>query len=186
VTTKVAAAEPVALPQSALPSAPREQRAGDRRSIAERLALYALTAREDPARRFAETVETADAQGVPCQVSGSPATCLRRKQGPMTVTDVVASDECGGRVFLSATDSDTPTFGLLWTLPARPGIHGATFSVKGGQWLFVVVEPAAKPQAADRGCFVTWSGFQPRLVPGMSTDAEDYTAEPDVPRSPYR
>jgi len=159
--------------------ATQSEHSGDRRSIAERLALYALTAREDPARRFAETVEVSDAPGVPCQVAGSPALCLRRKQGPMTVTDAVAAEECGTRVFLSAADSDTPAFGLLWTLPTRPGVHGATFSLKGGQWLFVAVKPPAKPQATDRNCFLTWSGFQPRLVPALTSDgSEDYTASP--------
>jgi hypothetical protein len=156
------------------PVATAVQRAPDRSDIAERLALYALTAREDPARRVGETVDIASAQGVPCEVGGSPAVCYRRKQGALMVTDVVASEDCGQRTFLSAADSDTPGFGFLWTLPARAqGVHGASFAVRGWQWLFIAVKSPAKPQVADRGCFVTWSAFQPRLVPTLTSQSFD-------------
>jgi hypothetical protein len=135
------------------------------------LALFALTAEHDPMRLVAESVPVSDVPGADCQIAGQPATCLRRRQGPVVVTDVVASDECASRVFLLAADSDTPAFGFLWMLPARlPGIHGAQFAVGGGQWLFVGVRPAAKPQPSDRACFVTWSGFRPRLIPSPIKD----------------
>lgn len=114
---------------------------------------------------------------------GMPATCLRRKQGALMVTDVIASEDCGQRLFIAAADSDTAAFGFLWTRPARSrGIHGASFAVQGRQWLFVAVKPVAKPQPTDRGCFVTWSGFQPRLVPGLSNDSDDYTLNSYRPR----
>jgi hypothetical protein len=173
-TSATAQGPAAAQPASARDSAGASSIA-DRRGIAERLALYALTAREDPSRRFAETIEVSDAPGVPCQIAGSPATCLRRKRGAITVTDVIASEECAQRVFLAAADSDTPAFGLLWTVPARvQGVHGAAFTVQGGQWLFVAVKPRAKLQSSDQGCFVTWSGFQPRLVPPMTEGSDDH------------
>ena len=94
----------------------------------------------------------------------------------MIITDVVASEECGSRAFLVASESDTPAFGYLWMLPARAaGIHGAHFAVRGGQWVFVGVKPPTKPQPTDRACFVTWSGFVPRLVPGSSNGTSDPT-----------
>lgn len=132
----------------------------------EQLALFALTADHDPMRLVAESVAVSDQPGAECQVAGVPALCVRRRQGPVVVTDLVASEECASRVFLLAADSDTPAFGFVWMLPARgPGIHGAQFAVAGGQWLFVGVKPAAKPQPTDRACFITWSGFRPRLIP---------------------
>lgn len=155
--------------------------ADEKRATAQRLAIYALTAHDDPSRRTTETVELSVSPGLPCQIAGSPALCGRRKQGPVTVTDVVASEECGQRAFLVAADSDTPSFGLVWMLPARTqGIHGANFTVKGGDWLFVAMKSAPKQTgAAERGCFLTWSGFQPRLAPPAPVDAaNDYTANP--------
>lgn len=141
--------------------------------------LLALTAPNDPMRQVTETVLVADAPAANCQISGGPATCARRRQGPVIITDVVASEECGSRVFLLAAESDTPAFGYLWMLPARTeGIHGGHFAVRGGQWVFVGAKPASKPQAADRACFVTWSGYTPRLVPGSTTGTGD-------PANPY-
>jgi hypothetical protein len=159
---------PVTTATSTLPI--QREQADDRQANAQRLALYALTARDDPTRRIAETVQIADAPGAACEVAGSEALCLRRKQGPVIVTDVVASESCGQQVFLAAADSDTAAFGFIWTLPARAqGIHGGAFNVKGGQWLFVAIKPT-KAGANDRGCFLTWSGFQPRLVPAVSAE----------------
>ncbi|RYZ06693.1 MAG: hypothetical protein EOO73_15455 [Myxococcales bacterium] len=152
----------------------------DRKLHAQRLALYALTAREDPARRHSETIELAEATGTACQVAGSEALCLRRQKGPFVVTDVVTSEECGWRVFLAVSDSDTaaPAFGFDWLVPARAqGTHGASFALKGGQWLYVAVK-AAKPSPSDRGCFVTWSGFQPRLVPSLAGESDDDVLNP--------
>lgn len=145
------------------------------------LALLALTARDDPMRQVAETVLVAQAPGVDCQIAGNAARCARRRQGPLIVTDIVASEECGSRVFVAAADSDTPGFGFLWLAPARvAGIHGGHFTVGGGQWLFVGVKPPNKPLPGDQACFVTWWGFKPRLVPGAAS--EDYTLGPEVPR----
>jgi hypothetical protein len=164
---------PGASPAAPAPTAPVARADEERRSGTDRLTLYtfALTARNDPMRLVSETVLVADAVGMECQIAGSPATCVRRRQGPVVVTDLVASEECGQRVSLVAADSDTPAFGFLWMLPARSsGAHGTTLSVGGGQWLFVAVKPPTKPQPTDRGCFVTWAGFQPRLVPGKELD----------------
>jgi hypothetical protein len=137
----------------------------------EQLALLALTAQDDPMRLITESVGLASPTGVECEVAGSPAVCLRRKQGPLVVTDVVASEECAGRALLIAADSDTPALGLLWALPAKaPGVQGGRFAVGGGQWLFVAVKSPSKPQASDRGCFLTWSGFRPRFVPSPVKD----------------
>lgn len=144
------------VPSSTPGSAPRLA-APDRKAIAERLALYALTAREDPARRVSETIEVSEAPGSACQVAGSEAVCLRRQKGPFVVTDVVASEECGQRVLLMVSDSDwaSPTLGHAWLLPARAqGVHGASFALRGGQWLYVAVK-ATRPSPADRACFVT-------------------------------
>lgn len=137
----------------------------------EQLALLALTAQDDPMRLVTESVGLASPTGMECEVAGSPAVCIRRKQGPLVVTDVVASEECAGRALLVAADTDTPAFGLLWALPARaPGVQGGRFAVGGGQWLFVAVKAPSKPQASDRGCFLTWSGFRPRFVPSPVKD----------------
>ena len=94
------------------------------------------------------------------------------------VTDVIASRECDERVFVAAADSDSAAFGFLWTLPASAqGMTGTTFSLKGGQWLFVAAKPA-KPGQKAVGCFVTWSAFRPRLVPSLASEGEDYTLGP--------
>lgn len=149
---------------------------GRRRSRPEEYVLLALTAPNDPMRQVTETVLVADAPAANCQILGTSATCARRRQGPVIITDVVASEECGSRAFLVASESDTPAFGYLWMLPARTaGIHGAHFAVRGGQWVFVGVKPPTKPQPTDRACFVTWSGFVPRLVPGSSNGTSDPT-----------
>lgn len=142
-----------------------------RRLSPEQLALYALAARSDPMRLLTETVPTENAAGAACQIAGSEGLCIRGRQGPVVVTDVLVSEECGARVYLLAADSDTPAFGFLWTLPARAeGIHGGNFSVAGGQWLFIGVKPAPKSKSGDRGCFLTWSGFKPRLIPSTGKD----------------
>lgn len=149
---------------------------GRRRSRPDEYLLLALTAPNDPMRQVTETVIVADAPAANCQILGSPATCARRRQGPVIVTDVIASEECGSRVFVLAAESDTPAFGYLWMLPTRPeGIHGGHFAVRGGQWVFVGVKPPTKPQPTDKACFVTWSGFVPRLVPGSSNGTADPT-----------
>lgn len=149
---------------------------GRRRSRSEEYVLLALTAPNDPMRQVTETVLVSDAAAATCQILGSAGTCARRRQGPVIVTDVVASEECGSRVYLLAAESDTPAFGYLWMLPTRPeGIHGGRFAVRGGEWVFVGVKPPIKPQPNDRACFVTWSGFVPRLVPGSSNGTADPT-----------
>ena len=80
----------------------------------------------------------------------------------MVVTDVVASPGCGDRAYLINAFSDTTGFGHAWVVPASmPGIHGARLVVKPGEWLHIGAHPVEKARA----CFVTWSGFRPRLVP---------------------
>ena len=163
-------------PASATPSsASREQPPGAldaRRPSLDQFALYALTARTDPQRLVSETVWTADAPGIECQIAEGPGKCVQSRQGPLIVTDVVASGDCAQRVFLVATDSDSLAFGFSWLVPARAdGIHGGNFFVAGYQWLFVAIKPPLKPQATDRGCFVTFSGFRPRLVPALAREA---------------
>lgn len=162
------------------PLPPRSSPTEERKAIAERLALYALTAREDPTRRVTETIELADAPGTACQVAGSEAICLRRQKGPFVVTDVVTSEECGWRVSLAVSDSDAPAplFGFSWVVPARAqGVHGASFALRGGQWLYVAIK-SAKPSPTDRACFVTWSGYRPRLVPSLAGELDDNELNP--------
>jgi hypothetical protein len=176
-----AQAAPVAAAPTAATAIPAALAAdsGRRRTRPEEYVLLALTAPNDPMRQVTETVLVADAPAANCQISGSQGTCARRRQGPVIITDLVASEECGSRVFLLVSESDTPAFGYLWMLPARPvGVHGGHFAVRGGQWVFVGVKPPAKPQVTDRACFVTWSGYVPRLVPGSSNGTSD-------PRNPY-
>lgn len=181
VTDAVATAGPAAPAGAAAPTvsttpASPPADSGRRRTRPEEYVLLALTAPNDPMRQVTETVLVADVPAANCQIGGSPATCARRRQGPVIIIDVVASEECGSRVFLLAAESDTPAFGYLWMLPARTqGVHGGHFAVRGGQWVFVGVKPPSKPQAADRACFVTWSGFVLRLVPGSSNGTSDPT-----------
>ena len=143
-----------------------------RRPSLEQLTLHALSARSDPMRLMSETVWTEEAIGVECKIGGTSATCVQPKQGPIIVTDIVASEECAQRVFLVTADSDTPAFGLHWLVPARAaGAHGSNLFVAGWQWLFVAIKPSIKPQPSDRGCFVTWAGFKPRLVPAVGRES---------------
>jgi len=175
-TAAPAAPAGAAAPTASTPPAAPPPDAERRRARSEEYLLLALTAPNDPMRQVTETVLVADAPAANCQIGASPATCARRRQGPVIITDVVASEECGSRVFLVAAESDTPAFGYVWMLPARTqGVHGGHFAVRGGQWVFVGVKPPSKPQAADRACFVTWSGFVPRLVPGSSKATSDPT-----------
>jgi hypothetical protein len=68
--------------------------------------------------------------------------------------------------------------GSSWVLPARAqALHGGSFALRGGHWLYVAIK-AAKPSPTDRGCFVTWSGFQPRLAPSLAGEAEHYSVNP--------
>jgi hypothetical protein len=129
------------------------------------LTVLALTAPVDPLRLFTKSV-TVTAGEINCDISGDPATCSRRQEGPIIVTDVVASAGCADRAFLLSAFADTTGFGNTWVVPASmPGIHGARLVVKGGEWLHVGARPAEKASTAKGACFVTWSGFRPRLVP---------------------
>jgi hypothetical protein len=134
------------------------------------LTVLALTAPVDPLRLFTKTV-TVTAGEINCDISGDPATCTRRQEGPIIVTDVVASAGCADRAFLLSAFADTTGFGNAWVVPASmPGIHGARLVVKGGEWLHVGARPAEKASTAKGACFVTWSGFRPRLVPSVQKE----------------
>jgi hypothetical protein len=134
------------------------------------LTVLALTAPADPLRLFTNTV-TVTAGEINCDISGDPATCSRRQEGPTIVTDVVASAGCAARAFLLSAFADTTDFGNAWVVPASmPGIHGARLVVKGGEWLHVGARPAEKASTAKGACFVMWSGFRPRLGPSAGRE----------------
>ncbi len=129
------------------------------------LTFMALTASVDPMRLFTTTVPITPA-ALNCEIAGDPATCSKRQEGPIVVTDIVASPSCADRAFVLASYSDTTGFGHIWVAPAgSPGIHGARLVVRGGEWLYVGARPDDKPSKTKPTCYVTWSGFRPRLVP---------------------
>jgi len=127
-------------------------------------ALLALSASVDPMRLVTETMMV-EGDTPNCHLLGVPAMCSKRREGPLVVTDIVASSACKDRVFLMATSSDSPGFGYLWIVPSQyPGIHAARFATRGGEWLFVGARAAEKPSGTEAPCFVTWAGFRPRFV----------------------
>jgi hypothetical protein len=132
--------------------------------------LLALTASTDLLRLFTKTATVKPGE-INCEVSGDPATCGRQQEGPVVITDVVASPGCGDRAYLINAFSDTTGFGHAWVVPAStPGIHGARLVVKAGEWLHIGARPVEKAAVAKGACFVTWSGFRPRLVPNKLGD----------------
>jgi hypothetical protein len=176
-TASIVVSDPVPTTATALPSptsapVPGEisEHRGANADYNVQLTMLALAAPVDPLRLFTSTLTVLPAE-TNCEVAGAPATCSRRQEGPLIVTDVVASPACGERAFLLSAFSDTTGFGHAWVVPASmTGIHGARFMVKGGEWLHVGARPADKPSTAKGDCFVTWSGFRPRLVPTPARD----------------
>jgi hypothetical protein len=146
-------------PEPILPTTPKN---GDPNA---QLIMLALTAPIDPLRMITKTVTIKGTEGN-CDVVGDSSTCERQQEGPVIVTDVVASAGCGDRAFLLASLSDSTSLGQAWVVPAvTTGIDGARLVVKPGEWLHVGARRADKTSTAKGACFVTWSWYRPRLVP---------------------
>jgi hypothetical protein len=131
-------------------------------------ATRALSATTDLTRVVTETVDLSIAEGrTPCKVAGLDALCVKVKEGPIIVTDVIGARTCPERVFVVATLSDTPDFGFRWSFESGPTpLTGAHLLVSGGDWLQLAIVPGKKGASNSAECEVTWSGFRPWIVPG--------------------
>lgn len=124
----------------------------------------ALSAPVDPNRLVTETISplAEDGRG-PCEVAQKAATCAKRQQGPLVVTGAVTPSACRADLFVGASDS---TGRVAWFLQTNgPGVSGGAFYVRADQWLTLAVRGVGQNVAPDPLCFVTWSGFRPRMVP---------------------
>jgi hypothetical protein len=136
------------------------------------LAARALSASADANRIVSESYGLTAKEGrVPCKVAGLDAICFKGREGPVLVTDVIGTSACSDRLFIGATESDTPDLGFHWSFEARAtAITGARFAVRGGQWLYFAIVPGKKGLSESPECQIAWSGFRPWIVPGMTSD----------------
>ncbi len=129
-------------------------------------ALRALSASADPLRVVTETVDFASRRSdlAPCRIAEVDALCLRSREGPLIITDVIGSSACDKRMFVGASISDTPDFGIRWLVEPGPvPLTGARLLIRGGDWLqFAVVPDKKRSDPVD--CRITWSAFQPWIV----------------------
>ena len=138
------------------------------------LAARALSASADANRIVSESHALSAKEGrIPCKVAGLDAICFKGREGPLLVTDVIGASGCSDRLFIGATESDTPDFGSHWSFEARPtAVTGARFAVRGGEWLYFAISPGKKGLSESAECQIAWSGFRPWIVPGMTADRE--------------
>ncbi len=129
-------------------------------------ALRALSASADPLRVVTETIDFASRRTelAPCRIAEIDALCLKSREGPLIITDVIGSSACAKRMFVGASISDTPDFGIRWLMEPGPvPLTGARLLVRGGDWLQFAVVPDKK-QLDQIDCRITWSAFQPWIV----------------------
>jgi hypothetical protein len=129
-------------------------------------ALRALSASADPLRLVTETIDFAGrrAELAPCRIADVEALCLRSREGPLIITDVIRSSACAKRLFVGASISDTTDFGIRWLVEPGPvPLTGARLLVRGGDWLQFAVVPDKK-YLDQLDCRITWSAFQPWIV----------------------
>jgi hypothetical protein len=138
------------------------------------LAARALSASADANRIVSESYGLSAKEGrVPCKVAGLDAICFKGREGPLLVTDVIGASACTDRLFIGATESDTPDFGFHWSFEARAtAVTGARFAVRGGEWLYFAIVPGKKGLSESAECQIAWSGFRPWIVPGMTAGGE--------------
>jgi hypothetical protein len=134
----------------------------------------ALSATVDLVHLMTETVDLSTADGrSPCKVAGLDALCIKAKEGPIVVTDVIGARACPERVFVVSTLTDSPDFGLRWSFEPGPiALTGARLVVRGGEWLQLAIVPGKKGASNSPECVVTWSGFRPWILPGTSSEAD--------------
>jgi hypothetical protein len=124
----------------------------------------ALSAPVDPNRLLTETISPLNEEGRgPCEVAQKAATCAKRQQGPLVVTGAVTPPSCRADLFVGASDS---TGRVAWFVQTNgAGVAGGAFYVRADQWLTLAVRGVGQNVTPDPLCFVTWSGFRPRMVP---------------------
>jgi hypothetical protein len=129
-------------------------------------ATRALSASADPLRLVTETIDFsgAPAELIRCRLAGLEALCLTSREGPLIITDIIQSQACGKRLFVGASISDTPDFGMRWLVEAgATPLTGARLLVRGGDWLqFAMLQDKKRPESTE--CRITWSAFQPWIV----------------------
>jgi hypothetical protein len=130
----------------------------------------ALSASSDPNRIVSESYDLSAQEGrTPCKVAGVDAVCFKGREGPLLVTDVIGATACPERLFIGATESDTPLLGFHWLFETRTtAVTGARFVVRGGEWLQFAIIPGKKGLSGSAECQINWSGFRPWVVPGMT------------------
>ena len=117
----------------------------------------------DPSRILTETRDLSVHAGrTPCKIMGLDAICFQGREGPLIVSDVIGAAGCVDRLFIGATESDTPQFGFHWVfeIPFSP-IMGARLLVRPGEWLQYAIVPGKKKLTESGECQLTWSGFKP-------------------------
>ncbi len=130
----------------------------------------ALSASSDPNRIVSESYDLSALEGrTSCKVAGVDAVCFMGREGPLLVTDVIGATACPERLFIGATESDTPLLGFHWLFETRTtAVTGARFVVRGGEWLQFAIIPGKKGLSGSAECQISWSGFRPWVVPGMT------------------
>ena len=155
----------------------------ERPSEHEDLAVRALSASADANRIVSESRDLSGKDfGTPCKVAGLDAMCFKGREGPLLVTDIVGASACPDRLFIGSrraagdyvdANEHSTELGFHWVLEARPSaVTGARFVVRGGEWLnFAIVSAKGAPSGSSE-CQITWSGFRPWIVPGMTAVGE--------------
>ena len=146
-------------------------------------AVRALSASADANRIVSESRDLSSPSGATsCKVAGLDALCFKGREGPLLVTDIVGASACSDRLFIGsrkaagdyvdATERNTE-FGFHWLIEAHAAaVTGARFVVRGGEWLNFAIVAGKGGYSGSAECQITWSGFRPWIVPGMTAGGD--------------
>jgi hypothetical protein len=158
-------------PTTPTPSGGAPAKDDERRAIMDRAVMLALSAPVDFSRNLTmtSTVLGFGSGSFPCQSWGFTGVCIELDEGPIVVTNVIAARDCPDKLFIGTRASGVNNNWFTWIVEATPtGVQGTALNVAPAESLYLMQVASKKELSTDPRCAVTWSRYQPRLVPGKA------------------